>query len=64
VAENENDAKKIYSEKYGVENAILTQDEDVLDTWASSWLWPMQVFNGITEPGNKDSGTTTLLPFW
>ncbi|WP_132054268.1 valine--tRNA ligase [Pseudocnuella soli] len=32
----------------------LTQDEDVLDTWFSSWLWPMEVFNGITEPDNKD----------
>ncbi|MGZ5248210.1 MAG: class I tRNA ligase family protein, partial [Flavitalea sp.] len=32
----------------------LTQDEDVLDTWFSSWLWPMQVFKGITNPGNKD----------
>jgi len=54
VAENENDAKKIYSEKYGAKDAILKQDEDVLDTWASSWLWPIQVFNGITRPGNKD----------
>jgi len=32
----------------------LKQDEDVLDTWFSSWLWPIEVFNGITEPGNKD----------
>ncbi|HMH34073.1 MAG TPA: class I tRNA ligase family protein, partial [Puia sp.] len=32
----------------------LTQDEDVLDTWFSSWLWPIQVFKGITEPGNAD----------
>ena len=32
----------------------LTQDEDVLDTWASSWLWPISVFNGINDPGNKD----------
>jgi valyl-tRNA synthetase len=29
----------------------LRQDEDVLDTWASSWLWPMQVFGGFNEPG-------------
>lgn len=34
--------------------ADLTQDEDVLDTWFSSWLWPMEVFNGITDPGNKE----------
>ncbi|HSC38901.1 MAG TPA: class I tRNA ligase family protein, partial [Chitinophagaceae bacterium] len=32
----------------------LTRDEDVLDTWFSSWLWPMEVFNGITQPGNKE----------
>ncbi len=32
----------------------LTQDEDVLDTWFSSWLWPIEVFNGITNPDNKD----------
>ncbi|MEM9986566.1 MAG: class I tRNA ligase family protein, partial [Bacteroidota bacterium] len=32
----------------------LTQDEDVLDTWASSWLWPMEVFQGISDPGNPD----------
>ena len=32
----------------------LTQDEDVLDTWFSSWLWPMEVFKGITEPGNEE----------
>ncbi|HPS12941.1 MAG TPA: class I tRNA ligase family protein, partial [Prolixibacteraceae bacterium] len=34
--------------------ADLRQDEDVLDTWASSWLWPISVFNGIMEPDNKD----------
>ena len=32
----------------------LKQDEDVLDTWASSWLWPISVFGGVTEPENKD----------
>ncbi len=32
----------------------LRQDEDVLDTWFSSWLWPISVFNGINEPKNKD----------
>lgn len=32
----------------------LKQDEDVLDTWFSSWLWPIAVFNGILEPDNKD----------
>ncbi len=32
----------------------LKQDEDVLDTWASSWLWPISVFGGITNPDNKE----------
>lgn len=32
----------------------LKQDEDALDTWFSSWLWPMSVFNGILEPDNKE----------
>jgi valyl-tRNA synthetase len=32
----------------------LKQDEDVLDTWFSSWLWPIAVFDGIRRPDNKD----------
>jgi len=32
----------------------LIQDPDVLDTWASSWLWPISVFNGLTRPDNAD----------
>ena len=32
----------------------LVQDEDVLDTWFSSWLWPMEVFKGISQPNNKE----------
>ncbi|MEI7736724.1 MAG: valine--tRNA ligase, partial [Ferruginibacter sp.] len=43
----------------------LTRDEDVLDTWFSSWLWPMEVFKGISNPGNTDINyyypTTTLV---
>ncbi|SHL19470.1 valyl-tRNA synthetase [Chitinophaga jiangningensis] len=34
--------------------ADLKQDEDCLDTWFSSWLWPMEVFNGISQPDNAD----------
>jgi valyl-tRNA synthetase len=34
--------------------ADLRQDEDVLDTWASSWLWPISVFNGVSDPENAD----------
>lgn len=32
----------------------LRQDEDVLDTWFSSWLWPISVFNGVLEPDNPE----------
>ncbi|MDE5842559.1 MAG: valine--tRNA ligase [Muribaculaceae bacterium] len=32
----------------------LTQDEGALDTWFSSWLWPITLFNGILDPGNKE----------
>jgi valyl-tRNA synthetase len=32
----------------------LRQDEDVLDTWFSSWLWPISVFKGLTQPGNEE----------
>jgi valyl-tRNA synthetase len=38
--------------KLNIEN--LTQDSDVLDTWFSSWLWPMSVFDGIRNPENED----------
>lgn len=33
----------------------LVQDPDVMDTWFSSWLWPFQVFKGITDPGNAEA---------
>ena len=46
-------------------NLVLTQDEDVLDTWFSSWLWPMEVFKGISHPGNPEAAyyypSTTLV---
>ena len=32
----------------------LHQDEDVMDTWFSSWLWPISVFNGLTQPENDE----------
>ncbi len=34
--------------------ADLKQDEDCLDTWFSSWLWPFEVFKGYSNPGNED----------
>ncbi|MGN6542416.1 MAG: valine--tRNA ligase [Ginsengibacter sp.] len=54
VAENEIEANNIYSEQYATSDVQLKRDEDVLDTWFSSWLWPIEVFHGITEPNNKD----------
>ena len=32
----------------------LRQDEDCLDTWFSSWLWPISLFDGINNPGNEE----------
>ncbi|MDO6820073.1 valine--tRNA ligase [Zobellia sp. 1_MG-2023] len=57
VAETKTDALKLAQEKSGNANlteADLRQDEDALDTWFSSWLWPISVFNGILEPDNKE----------
>jgi valyl-tRNA synthetase len=57
VAENEFEASKSYQEKFGqpaILDGPLKQDEDVLDTWFSSWLWPIEVFNGINEPNNPE----------
>ena len=39
---------------YALTEEDLTQDEDVLDTWFSSWLWPISVFDGIQNPDNED----------
>ncbi|WP_299061371.1 valine--tRNA ligase [uncultured Polaribacter sp.] len=57
VAENIEDALVLAKEKTG--NASLSvsdlkQDEDALDTWFSSWLWPMSVFDGIRNPENEE----------
>lgn len=54
VAETAEKATALFREQHNISNATLTQDDDVLDTWFSSWLWPMEVFRGITEPGNAD----------
>jgi len=45
-------ALKIANEPFPIED--LRQDEDCLDTWFSSWLWPISVFNGILEPDNEE----------
>ncbi|MBR1550138.1 MAG: valine--tRNA ligase [Bacteroidales bacterium] len=53
VAINEDEARKIAAEKYSYTGA-MRQDEDVLDTWFSSWLWPISLFDGIRNPGNPE----------
>ncbi|UAY50803.1 valine--tRNA ligase [Ferruginibacter albus] len=54
VAANESEAKEIFNKQYSISNAQLKQDEDVLDTWFSSWLWPFEVFKGLSKPGNAE----------
>jgi valyl-tRNA synthetase len=54
VAETEEEAKNMFKTQHALTNVQLTQDEDVLDTWFSSWLWPIEVFHGITQPNNPD----------
>lgn len=56
VAENVEEALKLAQEKTGkkLEVEDLTQDKDALDTWFSSWLWPISVFDGIRNPDNEE----------
>ena len=53
VAVNEEEAKKIAKEKYNYTGA-MRQDEDALDTWFSSWLRPISLFDGINNPDNEE----------
>ncbi len=61
VAATHEEAILEYKKQFGVEPSPLgkdgmglTRDEDVLDTWFSSWLWPIEVFKGITKPNNEE----------
>jgi valyl-tRNA synthetase len=57
VAETEEEALRLAREKSGdphLTASCLRQDEDCLDTWFSSWLWPISVFDGINEPDQAD----------
>ncbi|QOD61675.1 valine--tRNA ligase [Polaribacter haliotis] len=57
VAENIEEALLLAKEKTSnshLQTSDLTQDEDALDTWFSSWLWPMSVFDGIRNPENEE----------
>ncbi len=54
VAATEEEAKKMFADQFSITNAALKQDEDCLDTWFSSWLWPFEVFKGYSNPNNKE----------
>ncbi len=55
VAENEDEALVLARQKDGnLYLSDLRQDEDSLDTWFSSWLWPISLFNGILDPNNEE----------
>lgn len=57
VAETIDEAVKLAQEKSGNANLTATdlrQDEDALDTWFSSWLWPISLFDGIMNPDNEE----------
>ena len=55
VAETDEEALKLAQEKNAsLTAADLEQEPDCLDTWFSSWLWPISLFNGILDPDNKE----------
>ncbi len=57
VAKSKEEAFRIAQEKFDLPDLKIDeiqQDEDVLDTWFSSWLWPISVFDGIRNPENED----------
>ena len=57
VAITPEEALKLAQQKSGnfnLTSAELSQDQDVLDTWFSSWLWPISVFDGIRNPENEE----------
>ena len=56
VAKTKDEAIELANKKTNgkVTEDQLKQDEDVLDTWFSSWLWPISVFKGLNDPGNKE----------
>ncbi len=55
VAEDADEALELARRENPAINASdLRQDEDSFDTWFSSWLWPITLFNGILEPNNKE----------
>ncbi|HMU46155.1 MAG TPA: valine--tRNA ligase [Chitinophagaceae bacterium] len=49
-----NSIDELHANKPETKKLNLTQDEDCLDTWFSSWLWPFEVFKGYSDPDNKE----------
>jgi valyl-tRNA synthetase len=72
IAKTQHEAQANYIEKYKTEAKTLTQDPDVLDTWFSSWLWPISVFDGfegdnLTNPNSEFNyyyPTSVLVTGW
>jgi len=59
VAEDEHEARRLLLAKRAAAHTTtgeskIWQDEDVLDTWFSAWLWPIELFKGLSNPGNAD----------
>ena len=59
VAINKEEAERIAIERHGLSTfnsplSTFRQDDDALDTWFSSWLWPLSLFNGILDPDNAE----------
>ncbi len=55
VAATEQEARDKFSIKFPESaSSPISQDEDCLDTWFSSWLWPFEVFDGLSNPGNPE----------
>jgi valyl-tRNA synthetase len=54
AATKEEAFEKLKSQTSNVKIEEIRQDDDCLDTWFSSWLWPFEVFKGLSEPGNAE----------
>jgi valyl-tRNA synthetase len=66
VAKSAEEALELLQKEHpGLTKDDIRQDEGCLDTWFSSWLWPFEVFHGLSQPGNKEVNyyypTSTLV---
>ncbi|MCA6484618.1 MAG: class I tRNA ligase family protein, partial [Chitinophagaceae bacterium] len=66
VAKSVEEALELLQKEHpGLTKEDISQDEGCLDTWFSSWLWPFEVFHGLSQPGNKEVNyyypTSTLV---